>query len=63
MQEGKNYILHNIRLLLSLDEIPYELSTSPSLDKFLSAHDQDSLIISCLPTKEFKVLQAKSSFP
>ena len=63
MQEEKNYILHNIRLLLSLDEIPYDLSDNSSIDKFLSTPDQDSLIISCLPTKEFKVLHQKSTFP
>ena len=55
MQEQKNYILQSIRVLLNLDEQPYELTSSPALDKFL-ASDQDSLLINALPTKEFKII-------
>lgn len=50
MQEGKNYILKNIKALLNLDETPYELSDGTILDKFLNS-DEETLIMSCLPTK------------
>lgn len=62
MQEGKNYILKNIKTLLNLDEAPYELSDGTILDKFLNS-DQETLLLSCLPTKEFRVLQPSSKFP
>lgn len=50
MQEGKIYLLKNIKALLSLDETPYELSDGSILDKFLNS-DQEALLLSCLPTK------------
>lgn len=50
MQEGKSYILKNIKTLLNLEEAPYELSDGNILDKFLSS-DQETLLLSCLPTK------------
>ena len=62
MQEAKSYILRNIKVLLNLDEVPYDLSDSSYLDKFLQS-DQDTLLISCLPTKEFRVLTSSSKFP
>ena len=62
MQEAKNYILRNVKVLLNLDEVPYDLSESSALDKFLQA-DQDTLLISCLPTKEFRVLAGTSKLP
>lgn len=62
MQEAKNYIIRNIKVLLDLEEAPYELTDGTSLDKFLQS-DQDTLLLSCLPTKEFRTLTPTSAFP
>ena len=62
MQEAKNYILRNVKVLLNLDEIPFDLSDSSYLDKYLQS-DQETILISCLPTKEFRVLTSSSKFP
>ena len=62
MQEAKNYILRNIKVLLNLDEVPYDLSENSSLDKFIQSN-QETLLISCPPTKEFRVLTSTSKFP
>jgi hypothetical protein len=51
MQEQKNYILHSLKTVLNLEEAPYELVSSAALDKFITNSDQDTLVISALPTK------------
>jgi hypothetical protein len=63
MQEGKNYIIKNIQLLLNLSEEPYELVNGSLLDKFLTHPDHDTIILSCLPTKEFRVVQSADNLP
>lgn len=61
--EQKNYLLHSLKTLLNLDEPPYELVNSTAIDKFVAAPDQDTLVISALPTKEYKVLAPAASPP
>jgi hypothetical protein len=63
MQEQKNYILHSIKTILNVEEPPYELTTASGLEKFLTNHDQDTLIISYLPSKECKIIQNSQNLP
>jgi hypothetical protein len=61
--EQKNYLLHSLKTILNLEEPPYELANSAAIDKFVNGTDQDTLTISALPTKEYRVLAPAASLP
>ena len=63
MNQAKEYILHNVKTLLNLDEPPYELASGSILDKFISASDSDVLVLAYPPTKEIKQIKKGMPFP